>query len=303
MTRDLFDAQMQWLSRNFNCVSLSTLLAQFENDAIKPRTVCVTFDDGFVNNLTTALPVLKKYRIPMTLFVATGYVGTQRLIWPERIASIVALHAPKAISYSGNTYSLESPGECAKAYRAIVNSLKPLHPNALEQEVAGFAASNGVDADRISASPWFESFRIAEWAELRELVNSELVEIGSHTVNHTIVGRLTREEAVREISESKKMLESNVHSVPYFAYPNGSEIDFSHEHRDIAVSLGYRAVLTSINGTFTARSDPFHMLRVGVGADCSVASLDYELRVGAAFSSKPSLAQFTRGIFTGLVER
>lgn len=69
ISRERFEQQLRWLSRWRRVVSLEETLA-------KRRGVAITFDDGFRDNLTVALPLLEKYNLPMTLFVTAGFVGT-----------------------------------------------------------------------------------------------------------------------------------------------------------------------------------------------------------------------------------
>jgi peptidoglycan/xylan/chitin deacetylase (PgdA/CDA1 family) len=73
-----FDRQMALLRRHFRIISLVELL---NLDAV-PRTdrplVCVTFDDGYLDNYLNAAPILRRHEIPAAFFVSTGIVGTER---------------------------------------------------------------------------------------------------------------------------------------------------------------------------------------------------------------------------------
>lgn len=66
-----FEQQLQWLSRWRKVVRLYQTL----RGSTKSRMVAITFDDGFRDNLTVALPLLEKYNLPMTLFVTAGFIG------------------------------------------------------------------------------------------------------------------------------------------------------------------------------------------------------------------------------------
>lgn len=69
-----FDAHLKWLSQRRGRVApLRECLAVSE----RKKLIAITFDDGFRDNLTVALPFLEKYNLPMTLFVATGYIGQE----------------------------------------------------------------------------------------------------------------------------------------------------------------------------------------------------------------------------------
>src|SRR4051794_29610028 len=66
-----FAQQVKWLSRRRRVLPLSETLKLSQ----KENLVAITFDDGYRDNLTTALPILEKYALPMTLFVVAGFVG------------------------------------------------------------------------------------------------------------------------------------------------------------------------------------------------------------------------------------
>lgn len=304
MSRERFEQHMSLLASNYNCVSLTTLLEQQASGNIAPRTVCVTFDDGFRNNCTVALPILKKYRVPATVFVAVGYVGRDQLIWADQLAGVIAVQRGKStVRFNGESYPVSTPDECAKTYRSLAAGFKKLHPYLIDSELLRLVSENNIDISALQDAPWFDEFRIADWQHLREMRSSELVEIGSHTINHTIVSRLTRDEARLEISECKKILTANIDASPYFAYPNGGAGDFSNEHRELAMGAGYRAVVTAIAGTFTKHSDPFQIYRIGVSANTLAPDLDYTLRLGAAYANGSSVTQLMGGLVSGTIGR
>ncbi len=81
---DRFEQQLHWLSRHRNVVKLErTLLAPKQ-----PRTTAITFDDGFRDNLTVALPLLEKFQFPMTLFVVADYVGRKNYLTRDELLEL-----------------------------------------------------------------------------------------------------------------------------------------------------------------------------------------------------------------------
>jgi len=83
-----FEKQMRYISQKYNVVSLDEAIAMLRNEKkIVPNTIAVTFDDGYYNNLDCALPVVKRYSIPITIFLATNYAdigkGSGFLGWEE----------------------------------------------------------------------------------------------------------------------------------------------------------------------------------------------------------------------------
>lgn len=81
-----FMDQVRWLKRNTEVVSLLELLCQLENGGIKKNCVCLTFDDGYADNFYKALPILKQFKAPATIFVTSGMVNKKEpFYWDENI--------------------------------------------------------------------------------------------------------------------------------------------------------------------------------------------------------------------------
>jgi peptidoglycan/xylan/chitin deacetylase (PgdA/CDA1 family) len=79
-----FEQQLRWLSRRRRVVSLETTLTRSRRESL----VAITFDDGYRDNLTVALPVLEMFRLPMTVFVVAGFVGTDGYLSKEELREI-----------------------------------------------------------------------------------------------------------------------------------------------------------------------------------------------------------------------
>jgi peptidoglycan/xylan/chitin deacetylase (PgdA/CDA1 family) len=79
-----FEQQLRWLSRWSNVVPLEeTLRAESSR-----RSIAITFDDGYRDNLTVALPLLEKFRLPMTLFVTAGFLGRKDFLSKEELREL-----------------------------------------------------------------------------------------------------------------------------------------------------------------------------------------------------------------------
>lgn len=76
-----FEDQLRWLSRRRRVVSLEETLTR----SPKGSVVAITFDDGYRDNLTIALPLLEKYSLPMTLFVVAGFVDSDGYLSKEEL--------------------------------------------------------------------------------------------------------------------------------------------------------------------------------------------------------------------------
>ena len=83
---DIFEKQMEWIARNATPLSLREISdILLSGEMLPPRSVAVTFDDSYRNNCTTALPILKCHGVPATFFVNTGFVGSERRYWTDKV--------------------------------------------------------------------------------------------------------------------------------------------------------------------------------------------------------------------------
>lgn len=72
---ETFEKHLQYISKNYESISLSQLVNRINNKSLTGREICITFDDGYQDNLTKALPILEKYNIPATIFITTSQIG------------------------------------------------------------------------------------------------------------------------------------------------------------------------------------------------------------------------------------
>lgn len=102
VTPDNFDLQMSILKNNFNVISLVELNHRLKNKIPFPnKTVVITFDDGYVDNLSIAYPILKKYNLPATIFLATGFLG-KKMVNTEDIDNLFIMSEEQILNLQKN---------------------------------------------------------------------------------------------------------------------------------------------------------------------------------------------------------
>lgn len=277
-----FEQQISFLARRFRCVPLSELMRDLARGRVHPYTVAVTFDDGFRSNLTHVLPVLKQYQVPATLFVTTGFIGGDNLLWTEILACAVALCKAPAIKYAEQELPLRSVFDRVSTYRTLVRTFKQYPPAELTARVDELLCAAALTRNDIAQSAMCQSFSSLTWDEVETLRISGLFEFGAHTINHWRLTNLAPAEALNQIAESKRQLEAHVGGINYFAYPHGGTADFNESHRNIAIEAGYEAVFTAMTGIVNSQSDRFALPRCGIGEEITIEQFDYILHGGAA---------------------
>lgn len=118
-----------------------------------------------------------------------------------------------------------------------------------------------------------DEYRPLDWDEVRALADS-VFDLGSHSVSHAHLGRLSAPELEREVGESKARIEAATgRGVRFFAYPGGIGAYGDHDDRTRAALLraGYQGAVVSEIGRNGRRADPFRLRRLGVEAGDSLA--------------------------------
>ncbi len=252
---DEFAAQMDILRATCNVLPLSEALQRLQRSALPPRAACITFDDGYANNLTHAAPVLRKRGLPATVFVATGYLGGGRMWNDTVIESVRNAEGELDLSALGlGRFELPDTAARRRAIESILTELKYWPPHERLAKSLEIAARVGKD---LCPDLMLTESQVGELA-------GQGVEIGAHTVTHPILARVDAETAKREICASKAALEAIVSGpVRLFAYPNGRPgRDYEREHVEMVRNAGFDAAVSTAWGAAHRNSDLFQIPRM-----------------------------------------
>lgn len=253
---EVFAIHMAALARYFTVLPLPEAIDRLARGTLPPRAAAVTFDDGYRDNLTVALPILRRFDIPATVFVASGFLDGGRM-WNDTIVEAVRA-APDGLDLDDlglGRIDTASPEARVTAVAALLKQVKYLPP----ERRAGVVARIGERAGR----PLPDDLMLST-AEVRTL-HAAGIDIGGHTVSHPILARLDDGVARREIAENRACLVDIVRApVAVFAYPNGRPgQDFRPVHAEMARDCGYAGAVTTVAGTSAVASDPYLLRRYG----------------------------------------
>ena len=259
-----FDTQMRLLAGLFHPITAHDLLrAVAGTDCLPPRAVLVTFDDGFRNNLTQAAPVLERYGIPAVFHVTTGYVGQRRRLWPQELLELVYHWPYKVIPMPGTHTDQPVPAE-SPARLALAGEIKNRCKQLAAEDLQPYL-------DRLrSAGAWptrhgdNELYDFLTWDDVRSL-HARGFAIGSHTVEHPVLTRLTPDRLADELQRSKATIERELGvACPLLAYPNGGREDLSPAVLAQVKATGYKAAFTLAQHVTTPNTNPYALSRISV---------------------------------------
>ena len=258
LTASDFEAHLKHLKRHYRVITLEEAATALRSGAVLPEnTVVITFDDGYRDNYTVALPLLEKYAAAATLFVVTGAMEGKPF-WFDEVRRWFEQTQAKSLRLdgAGREYLLASADDRGKALDRTLSYLKT---------VPGEQFSGALDELRgkleIGQSNSSSERETLIWDELRAMASSGRMSIGAHTVTHPILPNLTSNEIAREIRESVGTLARELNQpVKSFAYPNG---DCNVAARQTVRDLNLVACSTGGGGFNPPGSDLAALSRLG----------------------------------------
>lgn len=250
-----FDQILGWITSWFNVLPLDVAVERLKTGRLPPRAAAITFDDGYADNCTVAMPILQKHKLPACFFVATGFLDGGRM-WNDTVIESIRACRDKHLDLTAidlGNHAIGSATEKRVAIEAIIGRIKYLPVNerlALTEKLTE-AASASPPSDLMMTS-----------AQVTELYAGGM-QIGAHTVSHPILARTSISEARQEIADSKLFLEKLLQTrIGLFAYPNGKPGgDYLPEHAVLVSELGFDAAVSTAWGVADFNTSAFEIPR------------------------------------------
>lgn len=270
-----FDEQMTLLQASRSLMPLAELVDRHRRKVLPQDAVAVTFDDGYLDNLANAKPILDRHGAPATLFLATGTVGSRVEYWWDELARLILLNSEGidvTVQIGSETVSLRIPsgGDAeAAGWRAWTGSKTQRQATYLE--VWGKLRLLPMDEIQIVMATLRSQItsRLSDAdlpmtaAQIKELLADGLVNLGGHTVSHPVLPSLSTDKQMFEIANGKAACEAlSDRSVAGFAYPYG---EFDERSARLARECGFQwACSTEAKGLGGSTIDFFSLPRIQV---------------------------------------
>ena len=253
LSTERFESFLQFLKKHYQVLEMTDATGRLaRGEALPAGAVVLTFDDGFLSNFTHAYPLLLRYKMPATIFLATEFVDEKKPIWVDRIV-----------------YAHDCAGKSKREMTDVKNRLKQLHQEDIEEYLQALENSLGFALKNTNDEAIAKVYHALDWEQIREMQASGLVTIGAHTHAHKILGHCRSLETVRaEMARSKVIIERETgRECGLFCYPNGGHGDFSAATEAVAKEVGFRSTLTAVGGWQSCECSPFLLKRFGITND------------------------------------
>ncbi len=197
----------------------------------------LTFDDGYRNNLTEALPVLEEHSASCLLFITTGFIEGEVYPYELEMAEAIETVDELRIPEEENVISFEQSQEREAVYEQLRLPLKSAGHEKRQRFMKQLARRNGYRRESM------QSVQFLDWEEIQTLTEHPLVTIGAHTHTHPLLSRQPWRVAYEEMKQSKNQLEEHTdQSIDHFSYPYGGNTFFL---RQMARWLGFQYAFTT----------------------------------------------------------
>jgi len=257
---EAFEEQIQYFSKHFNTISMSTLVDCIQDRCHFPENALIlTFDDGYADNYEAA-QILHKYRLTGLFYITAGCIESTEKFWVAEIRHLLEKTGHRRICIpvqdSMCAFSLSGPLEREEAIRQITRLIKSGNIQAREN-IREELWKQLDDAHE------FLGNLMLTWQKLKDMIDMEM-EIGGHTMTHCNLPNANTEEAWIEISTCKSLLEKKLDiEVKHFAYPNGGSVQhYNDDIKKLVYQAGFFSASTSKSGLVSFGSDLMELWRM-----------------------------------------
>ena len=264
ITKSEFNSFIKGLSKVGTPVSIGEILKIRNGKKMPQYPFAITFDDGFRNNLSLALPILVKYEVPATIYITTDFIDRNRMSWIDRIEW--AFEKKKTIKIDlpwrknkTNISSVKKKIELLEEIRLFIKKNKYINPNTFADSVQTslnlpLKYSGQSDLDRKLS-----------WSEVSFLSSHSSITIGGHTHNHLILSHLNKDELNYEIGKSLSLIKKNTGKrVQHYSYPEG--LDYTY-NKKVIYHLKNKGIIccpSAQHGINSIKTSPFKLKRITV---------------------------------------
>lgn len=263
ITPGFLDSTIRALKRwKFDIVSMDEACRRAVTLASPRRFVCLTFDGGYKDLMTSAYPVLSRHGVPFTIYVPTAFPDGVGEAWWLALEAVIACQSRLSLVMDGTERRFDIAGGSEKyqLYDFLCGWMRSLSPPDLSSAINDLCKRYSIDLAALSRKAFMD------WGDLTQLAADPLVTIGSATVNYPVLSSLKDSAALREMTMGMAVAQAAFRrDVKHFAYPFGDRAAFRRQHVAMAAEAGFTSAATAISGVVESagRSNLHALPRIG----------------------------------------
>ena len=243
ITPDFLRAVLAHLrARGIDIVTMDEMHQRLIERNFASRFACFTLDDGYRDNRDFALPVMREFKAPFTLYVASDFAQGSGRLWWIALETAIAKADAIEITMGGEACRLDTASPQAKqaAFDRLHDWLRTLPEHDLQREVGSLCARHGIDQAAICRE------LCMSWDELKSIAADPLVTVGAHSITHCNLAQQSEAIAREELSVSRARIEDALQRPAiHLAYPYGDKQAAGPREFALARAAGYKTAVTT----------------------------------------------------------
>ncbi len=276
---EIFEKQMSFLAHHRHVISLSQLLETLkQGETPASGTVVITFDDGYLDNMTVAAPILERYGLKATWYLPTGMINREENHWIDRIYTIFRTRSQAEFDIEGiGHWNLQKPQQAFTAYNQLKQKLISL-PFCQRQKLLTQLQDQLKPTKRLPRL-------VLSWDDVRKVISTwSNIEIGLHSYNHIDYSSQSLDDVRMDLQQSVDDFHRELQKPPkYFAFPYNRHCP---EARNLLRTWGLDCAMGQNNETLiTTNTDYFALPRI----DTSCSMTLFRFYTSGAFPGLPKL--------------
>ena len=262
ITPDFLDRIVRALKRwEYDIISMNEVCRRAVTFAGRRRFVCLTFDGGYKDVMSSAYPVLSRHGVPFTVYVPTAFPDGIGEAWWLALEQVIARESRISliIDRKETRFFVPRAAEKYQLYDFLFQWMRSLSPSDLSAAIKDLCMRYTVDLAALSREVSLD------WRDLTRLAADPLVTLGCATVNYPVLSNLKDAAALREMTMGKAVAEAAFRrDVTHFAYPFGDRSAWVRKHAAMAQDAGFVSAVSAIPGVVEAegRTDLYALPRI-----------------------------------------
>ena len=232
-------------ARGIDIVTMDEVHRRLTEKDFERRFACFTLDDGYRDNRDHALPVMREFDAPFTVYVASDFAAGSGRLWWIALELVIAKADAIEVTMGGVASRLDTSTAQAKqaAFDRLHDWLRTLPEHDLQREIGALCARHGIDQAAICRD------RCMSWDELKTFAADPLVTIGAHSITHCNLARQSEITAREELTLSRARIEDALQRPAiHLAYPYGDKPAAGPREFTLARASGYKTAVTTRPG-------------------------------------------------------
>jgi len=238
-----FEEHLKFLSKFYKVVSIDEIISDRKNGTVNSKKIALTFDDGYFDFYTQAWPLLKKYNLHASIYITTDFINGDMWMWPDKIRELLQKSTIRQIKLSALGNLCLDDQSVEKNWNIIADYCLKL---TIEERENFFVELTNLLQINLPKTPT-QQYTGVTWQQLIEM-QEEGLDVGSHTLTHPILTRVSSEELEIELKKSKQIIEEKLHiEINGICYPNGMHSDISAKVIEVVKRCNYQYGLVAYN--------------------------------------------------------